>query len=156
MSEFTILVDNREKQPYKFHRYPVETSLTQLTTGDYAVSGDGSSVSDKTWEPNYAIERKSGADFLGSITWERDRFENELARADSFSKRMPVIVEEPWAYFEDEQYRKNVNFGSIDATIKCHPEMFYMDYFFQRDRRKAEQLTYEFLKRRWQKTEDIV
>jgi ERCC4-type nuclease len=155
MSEFTIIVDQREKQPYKFHRYPVDTEVLTLQTGDYCIKNDGSKISDSTFEPDYAVERKSAPDFLGSITWERDRFEKELARADSFSKRMPVVVEKPWKHFEEERYHKNVNFNSIDATIECHPEMFYMDYFFNRDRTKAEQLTYEFLKLRWKKIKGI-
>jgi len=155
MGEFTIIVDQREKHPYKFHRYPVDTEVLTLQTGDYCIKGDGSKISDSTFEPDYAVERKSAPDFLGAITWERDRFENELARADSFSKLMPVVVEKPWQHFEEEQYHKNVNFNSIDATVECHPETFYMAYFFCRDRTKAEQLAYEFLRRRFQQINNI-
>jgi len=147
MSSFTIFVDDREQKPYKFNRYPVNTEDKRLETADYCVKGDG--IEGETdFIPHYGVERKSGKDFLNSITWERDRFEDELARADNFYKRMPVVVEEPWPYFENEQYYKNVGVNSIKGTIDCHPEMFNIDYFFNRDRQKAEQLTFEFLKLR--------
>lgn len=156
MSEFTIIVDEREQKPYKFHRYPVDTEVMTLETGDYCVKDDGSKISASTFEPNYAVERKSAPDFLGSITWERDRFERELARADSFGKRMPVVIEKPWSYFEQERYYKNIKFNSINRTTDCHPKVFYMEYFFNRNRTKAEQLTYEFLRHRFQQANNII
>jgi len=154
MSEFTIYVDSREQKPYHFRRYPVDTEEKTLETGDYCVAADGRAIGDNSFDPHYATERKSGKDFLESITWQRDRFEDELARASSFSNRMPVIVEEPWGHFEQENYYKDVNFNSIEGTIDCHPDMYYMDYFFTRDRTKAEQLHYEFLKHRWKNIKD--
>lgn len=147
MSSFTIFVDQREQKPYKFHRYPVETEVKRLKTADYCVAGDGIE-GESHFLPEYGVERKSGKDFLESITWSRERFEDELERADSFSKRMPIVVEEPWQYFEDEKYYKNVGLNSIIGTIDYHPEMFNVDYFFNRDRQKAEQLCFEFLKLR--------
>lgn len=156
MSDFTIVVDCREQKPYHFRRYPVDTIEKRLETGDYCVLNDGRKISDESFDPHYAVERKSGPDFLKSITWERDRFEDELARADSFAHRMPIVVEEPWGHFENQDYYQNVSFNSIAGTIEYHPKMYNVEYFFNRDRRKAEQATYEFLKWRYTKLEERV
>lgn len=148
MSDFTILVDDREKKEYSFNRYPVDTKLTRLKTGDYAIADDGRSMGEDSFDPHFATERKNPEDFLQSITWERDRFEDELARADSMTQRMPIIIEKPWSYFEGEKYWKNVGLNSIIGTIETHPEIYNVEYFFSRDRTKGEQLAYEFLKLR--------
>lgn len=148
MTRFTVYVDSREQLPYKFNRYPVDTEERRLETGDYCVAGDGIELGDDGFNPNYAVERKTAQDFLKSITWERDRFEDELARADNFSSRMPIVVEKPWPYFEEERYYKNVSPNAVEGTVEWHPEMFYVEYFFERDRRRGEQLTYEFLRNR--------
>lgn len=144
-----IYVDSREQKPYKFTRYPVETAERRLKTGDYCVAEDGREMGENGFDAHYAIERKTSDDFLKSITWDRDRFEDELARADSMAHRMPIIVERPFAYFEDNRYRKDVHPNSVIATIETHPEAHNVGYFFQRDRTKGEQLTYEFL--RWRR-----
>jgi len=151
MSDFTVLVDSREQKAYPFHRYPVDIVSTTLKTGDYAVEGDGRSMGNSNFDPHYAVERKNPDDFLQSITWERDRFEDELARADSMPHRMPIVVEKPWQWFENENYWNNVSLNSIIGTIETHPEIYNVEYFFSRNRQKGEQLTYEFLKRRNEK-----
>ena len=148
MSSFTIWTDSREKKGFKFHRYPVDTEEKRLKTGDYCVKGDGRMIGDTEFDPHYVVERKSGKDFLNSITWSRDRFEDELARADSMARRMPIVVSKPWKYFTDERYHKNVHINSIIGTIETHPQIYNVEYFWNRDRVKAEQLTYEFLKYR--------
>lgn len=154
MSEFTIVVDSREKKPYHFRRYPVDTISKRLKTGDYCVADDGDEMGSESFDPHYAVERKTAPDFLKSITWERDRFEDELARADSFAHRMPIVIEKPWIHFERENYHQNVNLNSIKGTLDWHPQQYHVEYFFERDRRMGEQTTYEFLKWREQKLEE--
>lgn len=149
-----IYVDSREKKPYSFNRYPVKTTERRLKTGDYCIAEDGDEMGENGFDPHYAIERKSGDDFLKSITWSRDRFEDELARADSMAHRMPIVVERPWAYFTDNRYRNDIHPNSIIGTVETHPEIYNAEYFFRRDRTKAEQLTYEFLRWRYNKLSD--
>lgn len=143
--EYTVLIDDREKKPLPFARYPdVATETIRLKTGDYAVQGDGEQGSTYFY-PNFAVERKAVSDFINSITWERDRFENELERAESFTSRMPVIVARPLSYFRENRYYENVHPNSIIGTVDSFPEMYYADFFFARDRQHLEALCKEWL-----------
>jgi len=153
MFKFTILTDSREKKGYTFRNYPVHTVEKKLKTADYCIKGDGEEVigdNGASFDPNYGVERKNPNDFTKSITWERDRYENELARADSFVSRMPVVIERNKQYFKDEEYYQDVHPNSILGTIDTHPDVYNMDYFFNDTRKSAEQLTYEFLNWRWE------
>lgn len=97
---FTILIDNREQMPWTFSgiteprkptkRNPiprtqvlVRTLQATLKTGDYTIQG---------CEDVLAIERKSTADLIGTLTAGRERFENELERMRQI-KHAFVIVE---------------------------------------------------------------
>ena len=77
-SEAVIIIDTREQTPW---RLPGAVRAT-LTTGDYSVQG---------METIAVIERKSLDDLVHSLTWERDRFERELARMMSIRWRAVVI-----------------------------------------------------------------
>ena len=65
-----IVADTRERQPWLFRAFPsVMTVRATLDAGDYKAEGSA-----------FVVERKTGADFLSSISWGRERFERELAR----------------------------------------------------------------------------
>lgn len=86
-----IVIDSREQRPWGFPPHiPVE--IATLKTGDYAIKGD---------ENNFAIERKSGDDFLGTISSGWPRFCKEIKRMENFSAKI-IIVE---ADFETFCYR---------------------------------------------------
>ena len=151
MYRFKIYVDSREKKPYSFRNYPVTTEEKKLKTGDYCVATDGNSMGGNSFDPHYATERKSANDFLRSITHDRDRYEDELARADEFAARMPVMVERKLSWFEKEEYFQDVNVNSIMGTINTHPAVYNVDYHFRKGREPSEHLTYEFLNWRYKK-----
>jgi DNA excision repair protein ERCC-4 len=79
----TIVVDSREQDPLTFS-FPTITD--GLSTGDYSVAG---------LEDDFAIERKSLPDLVGSLTTGRDRFNRELQRLQAYSfKRLLIIGSE--------------------------------------------------------------
>ena len=79
----TILRDTRERRPWTFDGCAVETRDVTLSTGDYAVPAHCTRDTETdTYHPRFAVERKTGHDFLTSLT--RDRFEAELRRADDW------------------------------------------------------------------------
>lgn len=93
----TVLRDTREQRPWGFDDLPVETRDVTLTTGDYTVPAYCTHDPElDTYRPHFAVERKSGQDFLTAITWERDRFERELRRAADWPHPLHVIVETSW------------------------------------------------------------
>lgn len=73
------LIDSREQVPFVFpptvkvagRDVPVQTRTIHLRTGDYSIAG---------LEGCAAIERKSGADLLSSLSHERERFDREIER----------------------------------------------------------------------------
>lgn len=78
----TVLRDNREQWPWTFDGCAVETRDVMLSTGDCAVpTACTHDPEPDTYHPRFAVERKSGHDFLTAHRWERDRFTSELRRA---------------------------------------------------------------------------
>lgn len=83
-----IVIDTREQRPWGFPPH-VSVSIGTLKSGDYALKGD---------EEHFAIERKSGADFLGTISTGWPRFCRELKRMESFPARV-IVVESDFEMF---------------------------------------------------------
>jgi ERCC4-type nuclease len=96
MVTIEILRDNREQKPWEFDNFDVKTKDVTLETGDYSLATlcDHDEELD-TYYPEYAIERKSGDDFISSITQNRKRFENEIKRASEWDSPLLVLIEEP-------------------------------------------------------------
>lgn len=83
MGELRIIIDTREQTPWSFPpEIPVEVGT--LKTGDYALAGDDA----------FAVERKSGSDFLGTISTGWGRFCRELNRMDAAGFPAKVIIVE--------------------------------------------------------------
>jgi ERCC4-type nuclease len=79
----TIVIDSREQDPLAF-TFPTITA--GLPTGDYTVVG---------LEDDFAVERKSVPDVIGSLTTGRDRFMRELQRLQAYPfKRLLIIGSE--------------------------------------------------------------
>lgn len=102
-----ILVDTREQLPFSFAAVPadagqgggvwrVATARIGLPSGDYSLDGYADAV---------AVERKSAADLLGTITRGRTRFEKELARLNAM-EFAAVVVEEDWGMLLAAAQRK--------------------------------------------------
>ncbi|MGC4016586.1 MAG: hypothetical protein QM755_19005 [Luteolibacter sp.] len=68
-----------------FEHLPAERGTLQ--SGDYSIAG---------LEHDFAIERKSIPDLLGSVTRQRDRFERELHRLRGFAFARLLIVGDPY------------------------------------------------------------
>lgn len=101
----TIIIDSREQTPLEFHRFPCR--VEGLTQGDYSVAG---------LETDFAIERKSIADLVGSLTTGRERFMREVDRLRScpFSRLLIVGGE---ADIHARRYRSNASPKSIMHSL---------------------------------------
>lgn len=83
MNKFTILVDTREKNPWKFRRSSNVENIESvgLTTGDYSIKG---------LENIVCIERKASvAEFAQNIT--QKRFINLLNRMGAFKYKFFIL-----------------------------------------------------------------
>jgi len=107
-----IIVDTREKDPYKFRASAScdGYELSKLDTGDYSIKG---------YESLITIERKNSINELClNLGKHRQRFEAELERMKDIEKKY-VIVEDTWdsifEYKKFTQMKGSVIFNSIIA-----------------------------------------
>ena len=107
----TIIIDTREQRPWAFPP-DVNVEIDTLRTGDYALKGD----------QNFAIERKSGEDFVGTISTGWCRFVKELNRMDTAKFAAKVVIVE--CDFETFCYR--IHQGAIlppdHEHVRCTPQ----------------------------------
>ena len=78
-----VVIDKREQQPWVFPE-GVKVSVGTIRQGDYALLGDNA----------FSIERKSLADFRGTVVRGWDRFQRELIRMDMAGFAQKVIIVE--------------------------------------------------------------
>jgi ERCC4-type nuclease len=101
----TIVIDSREQTPLSFDNLP--TASGSLYSGDYSVLG---------LEHKFAIERKSIADLVGSITSGRERFERELHRLRGFDfKRLLIVGSED--DIKSHNYRSKASPNSVLGSL---------------------------------------
>jgi hypothetical protein len=143
LADLTILVDARERYPYRFAGQQVSTERRTLPCGDYAVEVDGRVVA--------SVERKSLDDLLGSVTGGRLRFAlGELASL----ARAAVVVEDRYSrVFSAEHVRPSqVADGLAELQVR-YPSV---PLVFCETRALAEEWTYRYLAAafRWLSDED--
>lgn len=116
--EYTILIDSREKKPYKFPG--VESRFEQLNVGDYTIDG---------FQDEFAVERKTLDDLTRSMGTDRERFENEMIRAvDGGMENLEVVIEAPrWHVYNyggtghSPKYYSDIIPNSIIGTVEKWP-----------------------------------
>ncbi len=137
----TILRDTREQEPWTFDAVPVETRDVTLATGDYAVPAHCRHDPElDTYYPAFAIERKSGQDFLTSITWQRDRFASELERAAEWTQPFPVLVEASWRTLllnRGCMARRDVHPAQVAGTVAAWTRHYNVAFHFADTRQRA-------------------
>lgn len=78
-----IVIDTREQRPWSFPPH-IEVEVGTLRTGDYALKND----------EQFAIERKSADDFVGTVSLGWHRFVKELNRMDAAQFAAKVVIVE--------------------------------------------------------------
>jgi ERCC4-type nuclease len=141
IQNFTIIIDSREQRPYTFQNIkpePPETIIQGLTTGDYSVVG---------FESRICVERKSMADFFGSVGTGRQRFEREMERLSTFDYAAIVIESDIKTWFMNPPSRSKMNPRSVFRTIVAWSQRYNIYIWPMWDRQSAEKVTYLILKR---------
>jgi len=138
----TILRDTREKRPWAFRPHPVETRDVTIATGDYTVTDCCARDSETgTYHPRFAIERKTGQDFLSAITWDRERFEAQLRRAKRWPEPLVVVVEKPWETFAEGRgpmSHRDVRPSQVTGTVSAWRRRYNVEFRFPGSRRASE------------------
>lgn len=137
-----VLRDTREKHPWTFDECAVETRDVTLSTGDYAIPADCTHDPEAdTYHPQFAVERKSGHDFLTSLTWDRDRFTSELQRAAEWSQPIAVVVEASWQTLLRNRgcmAWRDIHPNQVVGTISAWTRHYNVTFRFTESRRRAE------------------
>ena len=132
VAELEIVIDAHERYPYRFTGQQVRTVTRGLACGDYATTRGGRIVA--------AVERKSLADLVSSLTGGRLRFAlGELATLP----RAAVVVEERYSrIFTLERVRPaQVADGLAELQVRWPT----IPIVFCETRRLAEEWTYRYL-----------
>lgn len=133
LAELVIVVDSRERYPYRFTKQQATTIRAALTAGDYAVStDDGSTVA--------VVERKSLADLAGGLNNGTLVFElTRLAEAP----RAAVVVEDRYGSLLTHAYAPSGFLPDMLARIQVrYPEI---PILFLDTRPLAEEWTFRYL-----------
>ena len=119
LKELKIIIDRREKVNDHivklFEQKGIQIIDRNLDVGDYACQ-----LGDKTFEHDFAIERKANLDEIcGNLTTDRDRFEREFlrARAHGNTKLFLLIENSSWEDILSHNYQSKFKPLSLIASL---------------------------------------
>lgn len=132
LDELAIVIDTRERYPYRFAGRPVTTSRAALSAGDYAVMVGDVVVA--------CVERKTADDFRTSLT------DGSLAFVMAELSTLPaaaVVVEDRYSSMLRSEYVEPGWLAELVARVQVrHPSV---PLVFCEARKFAEEWTYRFL-----------
>lgn len=131
--ELVIVIDTRERYPYRFSKQQATTVRATLGAGDYAVrDGDGSIIA--------AVERKALADLAGSLN--NGTLVFELAKLAELS-RAALVVEDRYGNLLKHAYAPA---GFLpDMLARIHVRYPEVPVLFLETRALAEEWTFRYL-----------
>jgi ERCC4-type nuclease len=127
-----VVIDTRERYPYRFARQQVVTERRALASGDYAVEADGTVLA--------AVERKSLADLASDLVDGSLAF--QMAELASLWRAAVVVEDRYAALFNIERVRRGFLPEVVARLQVRYPSV---PIVFCDTRPLAEQWTYRFL-----------
>lgn len=124
---FTVVVDTREQEPYAFDPSAVTVVRRALPVGDYSLPG---------YETTVAVERKTLADFVGSVIRQRARFLREVRRLAEYDLGC-VVVEASLEDVVAGRYRSDVSPSAVIGAALSIIVDHGVPVFFCSDRQLA-------------------
>lgn len=135
----TLLVDSREKEPFKFRASSnlEGTEVAKLDAGDYAVKGH---------EDLICIERKKSAtELAGNFGRNRDRFAREFERMQVCQFKY-VVVEDHWSSVLGKSIRHSkMPSKAVFESIIAFGLMYGVHFIFAGNREQAQKITRSLL-----------
>lgn len=127
-----ILIDSREKEPYKFKE---PSRRASLETGDYSLSGSSGAM---------AIERKSINDLVQSLCHDRERFEAELARSRDM-EYFALVIEGSLTDMSKGRYRSQMQPKAVVQSLLAFSIRYRLPIFFCENRKYGQRITESLL-----------
>lgn len=115
-SDVNILCDTRESKPLKLNS--AQTVIKKLNFGDYALEN----------KENIAMERKSLADCLGTLSGGFERFCREMDRVVKNDGYLVVLVEDSFAHFKGFNYLSYIHSKATPEFIMSRIRELYLKY----------------------------
>lgn len=141
-----IVIDTREPIPYEF---TCPTIRATLKTGDYSLFD---------YQDMIGIERKAKDDLIACLGRDRDRFEAELTRAQSFHF-FAVLVEAPYEDLVNGRYVSRLHPNSAVESISTFEVRYRIPFLFCGTQvlaaRKCESLLRKFWREKQLELEDL-
>jgi ERCC4-type nuclease len=138
-----VWIDDRERLPWEFPE--CETVRARLFAGDYSCEGLTDCV---------AIERKSLTDFTQSLTYGRERFEDEMQRLSTY-RRALVVVE---AHLDDViagVYRGRTKPRSLVGSVASIHARWSVPTVFLGSRQAAQFFARIWLQKTWKHCRNV-
>lgn len=132
LEHLEIIVDARERYPFRFAAQHAQTVRRGLACGDYAISLDGITAC--------AVERKSVSDLAGSLL--SGRFRYQLAELASIA-RAAVVVEQGYARIFGLEHTSGA--AVADGLAELQIRWPNVPIVFCETRKLAEEWTYRYL-----------
>jgi len=132
LPDLQIVVDSRERYGYSFSDRQVHTVRARLEAGDYGLMRDGVLLA--------AVERKSLADLVGSLTTGKLRY--QLADLAAVPRAALVVEERYSQVFKLDRVRPAV---VADGLAECQVRWPTVPIVFCETRKLAQEWTYRFL-----------
>jgi ERCC4-type nuclease len=129
-----IVVDSREKQPYRFQTPAIKGTLP---TGDYSVAG---------LEDFISIERKTLDDLVGCLCTGRQRFERELYRGKALDY-FAIVIECSLSDLVNGNYRSKMTPKSAIQSLLAFSIRYRLPVFFAESRDYGTRVTESLLLR---------
>lgn len=161
---FTILIDTAEQMPFSFTgfyehtfnskngtRNKVQHDLVVRTKDEHIpIKGTRQSMdySIEGLQDEFAIERKSLSDLVGTLTKGRERFVRKLEAIQDY-KFSAVLVEESWNYFVNCNDFTLKTRKTVMRSIVAFQSRYKTQWHFAGSRREAERWALRISERYW-------
>lgn len=130
LSDLCILIDTREQNPLPFRNYEIE----KIFVGDYLIK-------DKNYFTNTFIDRKSEADFIGTMASGIERFEKELVKSVGLGCYLFVVVESSInsIIYNQKKYNRKTNLEYVFHNMRelTHKYPRHIQFIFTGSREKS-------------------
>lgn len=116
-----VLIDTREQRALRFApELGVDCGVASLPTGDYSVRG---------YTHLIALERKSVADLVSTLSHGRETFENELDRLAEYRWKA-ILIEGDQADIEGHVYRSSMLPKSVLGSLRAFAWRWGVPHFW--------------------------
>ena len=137
MALLRIVIDTREQEAYEFPAERVVSIRRALPAGDYCLDG---------LETEFAVERKSLADFVHTVIRGRERFRKELLKLQSY-RRACVVLEGGMPDIMQARYPGGAHPASVLGALISIIVDYDIPVYYCGDRQHACRFVEDYLRR---------